>query len=600
MDALFPQLAQTSCWMITEQGLVFGQLSLWSTELRFEPAPGDEIHQIRLPRANLLSATVTPIKHRLMVQSTTRLWWFSGPGVPALGRRLADLLHTDEGSFEPNEPLLTITPVRYGPVRGEAVLTDRRLRFTATGLGRLIAGMLGQPVEWDASHAGLSLHEDGTITVPEQGRWALSGTGVVALRAHLKGQPLLAWPTQWWRGWSRVRGFVVLDRETLSLRAIGSPAVEVPLRSIQALRQRGNTLELRADQLLRFSADAGGLLLRRIADVILEQPIQSLNPDRQPVLWWRRSTEALIGYLRAEGAQLTFRTRDGAVAFQQPAAEMRRSPGPPTQIRLAHGHEHLRFEPPHSGGFVDHFWKNYRPPERTQPWPSTEVERKKLLQGQRSVWVSDQRQFEMLLQPGMMLDMEDGFGVVLPVTSTLPPDGTELTLELGHPDGVYQFEATMIRSQGLPPGMRFPRNGTVIVLNHPQDMRFYNQRSAFRVAMQMPINAWRLRLDKRRNTWIPDGDRLSGHLIDLSVSGCGLHTDANVNVGEHLFLELLIAEHWLPLEAECVRAEPGWPEGTNLGLQFLNLPDRLEQMLSQTVLDQQRPDTNTDSAATDP
>ncbi|CAN0459397.1 unnamed protein product, partial [Ectocarpus fasciculatus] len=123
------------------------------------------------------------------------------------------------------------------------------------------------------------------------------------------------------------------------------------------------------------------------------------------------------------------------------------------------------------------------------------------------------------------------------------------------------------------------------------EVRFYNQRKAFRVALKMPINAWRLRLDQRRNTWIPDGERLSGQLLDLSVSGCGVHTDAEVTIGEHLFLELLVAEHWLPLEAECVRAEPGWPEGSNLGLQFLNLPERLEQLLNQTILQQQRTDT---------
>jgi hypothetical protein len=106
--------------------------------------------------------------------------------------------------------------------------------------------------------------------------------------------------------------------------------------------------------------------------------------------------------------------------------------------------------------------------------------------------------------------------------------------------------------------------------------------------MKMSVSAWRLRLDKRRGAWIPDGDRLCGQLLNLSISGCGLHTDAKVAVGEHLFLELLIDEHWVPLEAECVRSEPGFPEGSSLGLHFLNLPERLERMLNQTVLKQQR------------
>ncbi|MFT4979200.1 MAG: hypothetical protein ACI8S6_005110, partial [Myxococcota bacterium] len=90
MDILTsPLLAQTGCWMLSAAGPIFGQLTLHAAELRFAPAPGEEEHRLRLPRARLLGSAVTPIKQRLMVQTSDRTWWFIGPGVGTLGRRLS-------------------------------------------------------------------------------------------------------------------------------------------------------------------------------------------------------------------------------------------------------------------------------------------------------------------------------------------------------------------------------------------------------------------------------------------------------------------------------------------------------------------------------
>ncbi|MEL6347110.1 MAG: PilZ domain-containing protein [Myxococcota bacterium] len=601
-----PALARSPCWMlISEDVRVAGELWLDESTLHFSPDPEHAERALKLSLPSVLAAVVTPVKGRLLVQTLDEAVWFDGPNVTVLGRRLQARIHpeadapdAEEERFDGDEPLLVCGPARWGWVTGELQLTDRRLRFRANTGGRLLAGAMGISSHWDVRleeivrdpARGLKVHA-GT-----RGLW-LRGTAATAARLFLEEPSLeLAWPAQ--LRLSRV--FVALTASRLLVAPIqGGARLESALTHLQRMQVRGEKLTLDSPDLpgpVVLKLSAAGLLLDRIARrVVMGSQPRSVVEDVQRIetaaIWWRERGFAELGGLCLESGQVSFHpTRSDEPPVLIPQTAMERQDAPSHRIRIhteGDGQTYL-FEPSGGEKFVEQFWQRSLPPERTQSWPTTAEDRERLLQGIRSVWLSDRARFELALYPGMLLDHESGFGVVLPETVTPPPNGTTLTVEVGRPDGIYQFDAQLLRVAPLPPEIRIPRTGKVFVLRPPKSLRFYNQRSAFRIALRMPVNAWRLRLDPRRNTWVPDGDRLNGHLIDLSVSGCQLHTDAEIQTGEHLFLELLIEEHWLPLEAECVRLTPGWPTGQQLGLRFLNLPDRLEQMLSRTILERQR------------
>jgi hypothetical protein len=572
--------------MHTDGQPIYGELTACNSALVFQPSPEHETFQLRLQLPSILGATVTPFKRRLMIQSEDRPYWFSGPSVAPLGQRLMSLLEPSDQTFSAGEAVLASGPAKCGVLQGNLLLTTERLLFQAVGGWALFAAFIGQPSSWEMSHAELISPQPGELVAPYG---PLTGPGVLLAQAALSATPLLGLPARWRQGWRRGRGVLLLHKQSLEL-VTDQEQTSFPLRSLQSLKQSGSRLRIGLDgePPLWVQTEPASLLLRRITDALLDHPMQSIRSGHPDVIWWRSQQEAVIGQLSVRDGTLQFQDATGAQTIQEPLASLKRCPAPMNQIRLASDKAVYHFEPSLQEGFMENFWKSYHPPQRTLSWPASPTQQRKLLQGQRSVWLSDQDDFDVLLQPGMLLERPDGFGVMLPPSETPPQLGTTLRVELGKPDGVYQFEATLLRLEPLPPTMRFARSGRIAVLSTPAKVHFYNQRSAFRVPMKMSVSAWRLRLDKRRGAWIPDGDRLCGQLLNLSISGCGLHTDAKVAVGEHLFLELLIDEHWVPLEAECVRSEPGFPEGSSLGLHFLNLPERLERMLNQTVLKQQR------------
>lgn len=226
-------------------------------------------------------------------------------------------------------------------------------------------------------------------------------------------------------------------------------------------------------------------------------------------------------------------------------------------------------------------------PDRVEPW--TAETKAGLLDQIRStrLWMPDGEMLEMT--PGMAISTEDGIGIALPEHMPYPPPGTPLTIELGKPDGVHYFESAVACIEPLPQYIQIPRRGRLMVLQAPENIRYYNRRKAFRMPMELTVNAWRLRMDSERQSLVPDGDRITGELIDLSATGCGVQTEQEVSIGTRMFLELRINEHWIPLEAEVVRSGQGWPMNFHrLGIHFVNVPERLGKLLSQTVLAKQR------------
>ncbi len=232
-------------------------------------------------------------------------------------------------------------------------------------------------------------------------------------------------------------------------------------------------------------------------------------------------------------------------------------------------------------------WARDRVPENVLSWAA--APRSSLLSQVRStrLRMSDGEVLEMT--PGLAIDTEDGIGIALPEHVRSPEPGTAVSVELGQPDGIYTVESVVLRTAPLPASIQIPRRGHLLVLSAPDEIRYYNRRSAFRVPLNLQVNAWRLREDPARQSWLPDGGRLAGELIDLSESGCALQTTDSIATGTRLFLELRLAAHWLPLEGQVVRTEQGWPTtNTLLGIQFINVPTRLGRLLGQTVQEERQ------------
>ena len=232
-------------------------------------------------------------------------------------------------------------------------------------------------------------------------------------------------------------------------------------------------------------------------------------------------------------------------------------------------------------------WELSSEPVRVHPWSPERAAR--LMKGTRAtrVWLPGGEIIEMV--PGMARQVDRGVGVVLPEHTPLPAVGALIAVELGQAQGVHRFESTVARIAALPADVQIPRRGTMLVLHAPGELRYYTRRETIRVAVRLQVSAWKLRADPERQTWMPDGNRILGELLDLSSGGCAFQTDGALPIGTRLFLELRIDDNWIPLEAEVVRTSPGWPmRNTVLGIRFLNVPDRLSQLLSQTVMARQR------------
>ena len=232
-------------------------------------------------------------------------------------------------------------------------------------------------------------------------------------------------------------------------------------------------------------------------------------------------------------------------------------------------------------------WTRGSTPENVLPWAA--APQSGLLSKVRStrLHMPDGEVLEMT--PGLAMTTEDGIGIAIPEHVETPAPGTAISVELGQPDGIYTVEGVVLRTAPLPASVQIPRRGHLLVLAAPDEIRYFNRRSAFRVPISLQVNAWRLREDPARQTWMPDGGRLAGELVDLSESGCALQTTDSIAIGTRMFLELRISEHWLPLEAQVVRTEQGWPmTHTLLGIQFINVPNRLGRLLGQTVQEEQR------------
>jgi hypothetical protein len=232
-------------------------------------------------------------------------------------------------------------------------------------------------------------------------------------------------------------------------------------------------------------------------------------------------------------------------------------------------------------------WEHDPKPARVRPWSAQRQDDFLSQTRATRLWLPDGEILEMT--PGLALSHEDNIGIGLPEHTPYPEPGTNIIVELGQPDGIHRFEARVLCVAPLPPHIQIPRRGRLLVLTPPEEVQYFNRRSAFRVSLRMQVNAWRLRVDPERQTWVPDGGRVAGDLVDLSESGCAIHTEDDIAIGSRMFLELRIDEHWIPLEGEVVRVDQGWPLNRHhLGVRFINVPDRLGKLLSQTVMAKQR------------
>ncbi len=594
-------LACVPCERLLDGKRVPGELVLHSERLRFQPDPTTDASPLAFSLRAVESVVVTPIKRRLMVQTALKAHWFAGPAAAALGERLAALRGEVPG-YAPDERLLHQGTSWSGPIRGELVMTSRRLRFVARGILGALARLLHRPVDWEvpldqvkslaATPGGISLHTGGIVR-------RVLGPLSILIAAQLRAGGIGGTPTPLRHAalvrrrlsWSRMVLQLVEDK--LLLLPSSGKATTLPLAELLtvAIGARRITLQLADQPPISLTLSTPGLLAQRILAVALELQCAATSERVTAAARWQDGL-ADLGVLTLTRTALHFQPRTGGHPFTIPVAEIRAVDAPPGRIRFTSPAGTICLQPSGGEHFVESFWDLCTPPDRVHPWPGSADHQVRVLADTRMTRIFAEGHDDILLQPGLAVPVDGGVGLAIPGDIAAPAPGTIVQVELGQANGVYQFSAELLRIEPLPPEIQVPRDGQMLVLSSPDELRFYNQRSAYRVAMRMRISAWRLRADPGRQSWVPDGDRIEGELLNLSISGCALQTTAEIPVGARVFLELLVGDHWLPLEAECVRSGPGWPSNhRRLGVRFLNVPERLEQILNQTVTQQQRAQT---------
>ena len=80
-----------------------------------------------------------------------------------------------------------------------------------------------------------------------------------------------------------------------------------------------------------------------------------------------------------------------------------------------------------------------------------------------------------------------------------------------------------------------------------------------------------------------------GTIVNLSESGCGVHTDSQVYAGIQLALHLHVPDEALPIHIE--KAAVRWNRGRELGVGFITVApphqERLDQLLARLKREQQ-------------
>ena len=170
--------------------------------------------------------------------------------------------------------------------------------------------------------------------------------------------------------------------------------------------------------------------------------------------------------------------------------------------------------------------------------------------------------------------------------------GTEVAIEAGQPEGLYQFEAKIESWRTAPPELRRRFKSQKLrfaMLGWPQHIRFFNRRTGYRVERD-EIVATRVLTRNESGKWAPTGARFNAHLLNLSIGGCAIATASDLDLGTRVQFDLPIGNAAVQVKCEVVYADPpmGPEEQWNHGLMFSELRDATTDRIHRELLRLQR------------
>jgi c-di-GMP-binding flagellar brake protein YcgR len=261
----------------------------------------------------------------------------------------------------------------------------------------------------------------------------------------------------------------------------------------------------------------------------------------------------------------------------------------PGSVRFTAQGRRYRIVPAADEVFAGRFWDRCRAPARILREPTAVLGTLDRICGQpRLLRVRGPDGTSSTAQPGFCARMEPGVGVFVDDELSAVAHGDLLTVEVGRPDGIYQFEARALEqrmvspraqeSAGMPPSAA-PRR--LLLLTAPRELRLYNQRRSFRVSVDIEAHAW---------VQGPMAARLPLHIDDLSTGGCAAWAPAPLEIGAQVDIQLALPERGLRATARVLRADrtdPAAPHRQRYGLRFEGLSPGDEDRIQRVVLAQQ-------------
>jgi hypothetical protein len=264
-------------------------------------------------------------------------------------------------------------------------------------------------------------------------------------------------------------------------------------------------------------------------------------------------------------------------------------PVTPGSVRFTVQGRRYRLVPAADEVFAGRFWDRCRAPARILREPAAVHSALERICGQpRLLRVRGPDGASSTQQPGFFARMDPGVGVFVDDELGEVANGDVVSVEVGRPDGIYQFDARAVEqrlvsvraqeSAGLRPAAGPQR---LLLLTAPRELRLYNQRRSFRVSVHIEGHAW---------LGGAAAERVPLHIDDLSTGGCAAWAPAPLEIGAQVDLQLALPERGLRAQARVLRADradPDAPQRQRYGLRFEGLSPGDEDRIQRVVLAQQ-------------
>lgn len=506
-------------------------------------------------------ADLDPVRGRLHLHGPGLRVTLRGAPAPAVADRLAQLAAGVSVEPLPDPILRTVRAgLRRGPVAhwGSLRLSASGLRFQPTGLIDTLVGV--RPF----SHAWAEIRR--LAPVPDEDRQVELVTASGRTRLELADADLPDMLRLMHH--AQVAAALAPEAANTACRAV--------LQSWAGRAEGADAPPVLASPALRLSADGGA----RAGALVLTEGVAAFLPEDPGDLDGLGAWP--IGSMsRVHAIDLSF----------------------PSTIRFDADGEDVRLVPALGAGLRRAFWARCRAPSRVVPWEDLRPRSRSRVTGEATfarVQVDDRT---LEARPGRALEHPRGWGVVLDGgPADAPPAGARITVEIGQPEGVYQFDAQVEAALPVPAHLRAPGGPPrcVLVVRDRSAIRVFNQREGIRVAAVLTVSVQR-RAD--RPAPIQPVGPSPAITVDLSIGGCQLLTHLDLMVGDRVRATLELPGKEVQAQAEVVRAQPADPDSgwaTVAALRFLRVAQVDEDRIHRFVLDAQRATLRGDPGAVTP